>query len=429
MSNQVMEEVEGQSQSNGAGLPPVPPPAPERRRNPKPFILGALLLIAIGAVVAYFYFLNRESTDDAQVDGHLVMIAPKISGQVVEVLVTDNQAVKKGQVIARIDPRDYQARVDQAKAALLQAQSAVHGASVTVPLTRDTTFTGTTSAQAALANAEAEYQRSNVAAEQASGADLAYAEANVQAKQADNDRAQSDLERMKPLVAKEEISKLQFDSYVAAAKVAASDLHAAQQRLASARKQAEIQKVSVQASATRVAQARALVEQSKATQKQVAVRTADLGSANAQVAAAQAALEAAELQLSYTVITAPMDGVVTRKVVEVGQMLAPGQGMLTLVPLNDVWITANFKETQLAHVRVGQKVEIDVDMYDRTVTGHVDSIAGATGARLSLLPPENATGNFVKVVQRIPVKIVLDPLPEGVILRPGMNIDATILTK
>jgi membrane fusion protein (multidrug efflux system) len=180
----------------------------------------------------------------------------------------------------------------------------------------------------------------------------------------------------------------------------------------------------------KIEQARASVEQARANHKQVSIRQADALAAEAAVAQAKANLEAAELQLSYTTIVAPIDGVVTKKSVESGQVVQPGQGLLVLIPLHDVWVTANFKETQLEKVRPGQKAEIDVDMYGETFTGHVDSIAGATGSRLSLLPPENATGNFVKVVQRIPVKIVLDPIPpEKAVLRPGMNVVATIITK
>ncbi|MBZ5562015.1 MAG: HlyD family secretion protein [Acidobacteriia bacterium] len=184
------------------------------------------------------------------------------------------------------------------------------------------------------------------------------------------------------------------------------------------------------AAKARVDQARAMVRQAQASQQQVAIRTAEAASATAGVAQAQANLEAAQLQLSYTTIVAPADGVVTRKSVEVGQVVQPGQGLLDLIPLHDVWVTANFKETQLAKVRRGQKAEIYVDMYGKTFSGHVDSIAGATGSRLSLLPPENATGNYVKVVQRIPVKILLDPIPpDKAVLRPGMNVEATIIAK
>jgi membrane fusion protein (multidrug efflux system) len=184
------------------------------------------------------------------------------------------------------------------------------------------------------------------------------------------------------------------------------------------------------AAKAQVDQARAMVTQALSNHKQVSIHEADKASAEAAVAKAQADLESVQLELGYATIVAPSDGVVTRKSVEAGQIIQPGQGLFTLIPLNDVWVTANFKETQLAKVRPGQKAEIDVDMYGRTVTGRVDSIAGATGSRLSLLPPENATGNYVKVVQRIPVKILLDAdSSDKSILRPGMNVEATIITK
>jgi membrane fusion protein (multidrug efflux system) len=228
---------------------------------------------------------------------------------------------------------------------------------------------------------------------------------------------------------KAEISRLQYDSYVAAARVADANLRAAQDRLASAEQQAANARANVAAAQAKVAQAEAGVRASQATQGQVKVTAAQAQSAAANVQAAQAALNAAELQLSYCTIAAPIDGVVTRKSVEVGQMVQPGQGLMTIIPLHDVWVTANFKETQLKSVRPGQPADVKVDMYGTTIRGRVDSIAGATGARLSLLPPENATGNFVKVVQRIPVKIVFDSLPKNVVLRPGMNVDVTIYTK
>jgi membrane fusion protein (multidrug efflux system) len=391
-------------------------------------IIVLLLVLVAGCVAVYLHYQNRVSSDDANVDGHITAIAPKISGNVVEVAVLDNQPVKTGQVLVRIDPRDYQARVDQAKAALLEAESKLHTAQVTVPMVNETTQSVTTGATAQLADAEAEVVRARAAWEQANSSDLAVAEANVQSKQASNERAQADLARMKPLVDKAEISNLQFDAYTAAARVAASELQAAQQKLASSRQDAGIRKAALDAAQTRVNQAQAQVENSVANRKQVDIRKADAGTAAASVESARASLEAAELMLSYTTIVSPIDGVVTHKSVEVGQIVQPGQGLMTVIPLQDTWVTANFKETQLADVRAGQRAEIHVDMYGQSVIGHVDSIAGATGSRLSLLPPENATGNFVKVVQRIPVKILVDQA-NGLILRPGMNVDVTIFTK
>lgn len=390
---------------------------------------GGVVLLAV-ALGFYWYLGGRESTDDAQVDGHLNPVSAKISGNVLEVLVNDNQAVKAGQVLVRIDPRDLQARVDQLRAALDLATAQATAANVSIPLTQEVTQSGASSASADLQSALADQAAAAQSYQKATTSDLAYARAQVAKQQATTDRAQSDLERMKPLAAKAEISQQQFDGYVAAAGVAQGELDSAKQRLAQAEQDVAIAKARLEGANARVGQAQAGIVQAKANLKQVNVRTANAAAANAGIAQAKANLAAAELQLSYATITAPVDGVITHKSVEVGQVVDPGQGLLILVPLNDIWVTANFKETQLAGVRRGQTAKIEVDMYGQTFTGRVDSVAGATGSRLSLLPPENATGNYVKVVQRIPVKIVLDPIPpEKAILRPGMNVNATIITR
>jgi membrane fusion protein (multidrug efflux system) len=408
---------------------PAETPAEAPGRSPvKYIVLGMLLALLAAGAWAYFHFLDRVSSDDAQVDAHITAIAPKIPGNVLAVLVLDNQPVKAGDVLVRIDPRDYQARVDIARAALLQAESQLHTAQTVVPLTNDTTQSGASGAAAQLADAMAELDRARLGFEQAAGSDIAVAEANVRTKQASNERAQADLARMKPLLDKAEISRLQYDAYQATARVAESEVHAAEQQMASVQQNAGIRKAAVAAAQSRVSLAQAQVEASLANRKQVDVRRAESGTAAAGVEAARANLAAAELQLSYTTLAAPVDGVVTHKSVEPGQIVQPGQGLMTIIPLQDVWVTANFKETQLASVHAGQRAEIKVDMYGRSVSGHVDSISGATGSRLSLLPPENATGNFVKVVQRIPVKILIDQT-NGLVLRPGMNVDATIFTK
>ena len=408
-----------------------PPPKPVKGAAKSPrtklLIIGGVLTVSAGAGYFWLHSLNRESTDNAQVDGHIIPVSSKIYGNITEVLVDDNQPVKKGHVLVRIDTRDYQAKIDQAKAALAYAQSQAAGANVVVPMMRETTQSNTSSASAQLSAMQADYETAKVNYDRASNADIAYARANVEAEQATYDRAQADLRRMKPLVDKEEISRLQYDSYVAAARVAESELQAAKEKLAAALQDAATKKSAVLAAQ---AQSRAGVLESRANWKQVDVRAADARSASAGVQQARANLDAAELNLSYTTIAAPIDGVVTRKSAEIGQIVQPGQGLMMIVPMNDIWVTANFKETQLAKVRPGQKAEVKVDLSGNTYTGHVDSLASATGARLSLLPPENATGNFVKVVQRIPVKIVLDPIPGGnTVLRPGMNVDATILTR
>jgi membrane fusion protein (multidrug efflux system) len=405
----------------------------ERKRtrvNRALLILPVLLLLAGGAVFLWMQSLGHVSTDDAQVDGHIVPVSAKISGNVAEVLVNDNQAVKAGQVLVRIDPRDYQAKLDQVRAALAAAESQAIGAGANVPLTRETTASGSSSAEAQLSAAEALNEQSRLDYQRASTTDIAWARANVNTAQANYDRAAADLNRMKPLVDKEEISRLQYDSYVAAARVAESELQAAKDKVTGATQDAETKRAAMLSAQARVAQARASVAEAKANQQQVNVRTADVVSAQANIAQARANLEAAELNLSYATLVAPMDGVVTKKSVEVGQIIQPGQGLMVIIPLQDVWVTANFKETQLAEVHAGQRAEVKADLSGRTYRGHVDSIAGATGTRMSLLPPENATGNYVKVVQRIPVKIVLDPIEGGnQALRPGMNVDATIYIK
>ena len=393
------------------------------------FAAAGILAILAAGTGAYAHFQNRVSTDDAQVDAHNAPIAPKISGNIVDILVDDNQMVKAGQVLVRIDPRDYQAKVDQARAALGVAESQAAGAHAGVPLAQGSTASAFAAAESQLAAAVADYARAKTDYERSSTSELAYAQADVESKRATKDRAFADLARMEPLVAKDEISKLQYDSYRAAARVAESDLTAAQENLANAQKKSESSQASMLTAGARANAARADVEQARANLRQVDISSAQAGSASANIQQARANLEAAQLQLSYSTIVAPIDGLATKKTIQLGQIVQPGQTLLTIVPLKQVWVTANFKETQLANVRPGQRAEVNVDMYGRSFEGRVDSIAGASGAALSLLPPENATGNYVKVVQRIPVKILLNDPSAGFVFRPGMNVDATIFTK
>ena len=422
---------------NAAKVKPVPEELaleepPKGLANPKVqrlVITGGVVLVA-ALVGLFLYYHNRETTDDAQVDGHITPIASKIYGRVAEVLVTDNQAVKAGQVLVKIDARDYQASVDQAKAALAVAESEAQSAGVDVPRTRENVESGNSSADAQLLAAQADLARAQSTYEQAQTADLAWAQANIEKSRANAELAKADLARYLPLMEKGEISKQQYDAAKANADATASALKADQEKLVQAQRSVEIAKAQLDAAKAHVSQARAGVLAAHADVKQVSMRSADAQSKIAKVQQARASLEAAQLNLSYTEIVAPVDGVATHKQVEPGQIVQQGQGLLVVVPLQDVWVTANFKETQLRKMKPGQKAEVHVDTYGKTFPGHVDSIAGATGAVLSLLPPENATGNYVKVVQRIPVKIVLDPIPpEKAILRPGMNVDATVITE
>jgi membrane fusion protein (multidrug efflux system) len=327
------------------------------------------------------------------------------------------------------DPRDYQAALDQAKASLALAESEARSAGVDVPRTRENVASGNSSADAQLLGAQADLARAQATYEQAQTADLAWAQANVEKSRANAELAKADLARYLPLMEKGEISKQQYDAAKANADATASALKADQERLAQAQRNVDVTKAQLDAAKARVEQARAGVAAAHADVKQVSMRAADAQAKIAKVEQARAAVDAAELNLSYTEITAPVDGVATHKQVEPGQIVQAGQGLLVVVPLESVWVTANFKETQLKNMKAGQRAEVKVDTYGKTFSGHVDSIAGATGAVLSLLPPENATGNYVKVVQRIPVKIVLDPiLSEKAVLRPGMNVDATVIT-
>jgi membrane fusion protein (multidrug efflux system) len=423
---------------NATKVRPIVEEVPFETEAPKGFanpqvqrlgILGGGVLIA--AVVGLFlYFQNRESTDDAQIDGHITPIASKIYGKVASVLVDDNQAVKAGQMLVKIDPRDYQAAVDQARAALELAESEAQSAGVDVPRTAANVASGSSSADAGLLAAQADVARAQATYEQAQTADVAFAQANVDKSIANAALAQADLARYKPLMEKGEISKQQYDAAKANADATASALKADQEKLSQAQRNVEVVKAQLDAAKARVMQARAGVEGAQADKKQVSMRTADAQAKVAKVAEARASLDAALLNLSYTEVVAPVDGVATHKQVEPGQIVQAGQGLLVVVPLQDVWVTANFKETQLRKMKAGQKAEVKVDTYGKTFSGHVDSIAGATGGVLSLLPPENATGNYVKVVQRIPVKIVLDPVSvDKAVLRPGMNVDATVITK
>ena len=405
--------------------------APKGLANPSVrrllFAGGAVVLAVVVGLFVYFH--NRETTDDAQVDGHITPMASKVYGRVAQVLVEDNQPVKAGQVLVKIDPRDYQAALDQAKASLMLAESEARSAGVDVPRTRENVASGNSSADAQLLGAQADLARALATYEQAQTADLAWAQDNVDKSRANAELAKADLARYLPLMEKGEISKQQYDAAKANADASASALRADQEKLAQARRNVDVTKAQLDAAKARVDQARAGVASALADVKQVGMKTADAQAKLAKVEQARALLDAAQLNLSYTEITAPIDGVATHKQVETGQIVQAGQGLLVVVPLQDVWVTANFKETQLKNMKAGQKVEVKVDTYGMTFTGHVDSIAGATGSVLSLLPPENATGNYVKVVQRIPVKIVLDPIPaEKAILRPGMNVDATVIT-
>jgi membrane fusion protein, multidrug efflux system len=386
----------------------------KKRPNTRLFIIGAVIVLLVGGFFAWRYFSSYESTDDAEVDGHVMPLSARITGYVSKVNIDDNQAVQAGQVIVEIDPRDYQVAVDKARADVSDAQANAQSLNINVPVTSVNTTSQTSSSEADIANAQAGIS----AAQQQYDA----AQAQLLQAQANDVKAQNDLVRYKQLVDKQEVSQQQYDQAVAAA--AANDAG-----VASAKASASAAQQQVTQARSRLITAEANLRAAETGPSQVASIRAHANSAEAQAQSKQAALEQAQLNLQYTRIIAPTNGVVSKNV-EVGMNVQPGQQLATLIPLDDIWVTANFKETQLKNMHPGQRAELKADANGRVYKGHVDSIAGSSGARLSLLPPENATGNYVKVVQRVPVKIVLDPGENADhSLRIGMSVEPKVFVK
>jgi len=387
-----------------------PPPARSRRFRMFLIVGGVILLVA--AIFLWRHFTSFEDTDDAQIDGHLNSISARVSGHVLKLLVDDNQYMQAGQSLVQIDPRDYEVIVDRAKADYDDALATASAAQVDVPITSVNTSSQVSTADADVANAKAGI----AAARQqyaAAKAQLAQAEAN-------NVKAQDDLVRYKQLVDKQEVSQQQYDQALAAARAGAALVDATQASASAAEHQ-------VTQAESRLVQAQASVRSAATAPQQLAVTRSRAQAAQAQVELKKAALDQAQLNLRYTLVIAPISGAVTGRTVEVGQNVQIGQEMMRLINLDDIWVTANFKETQLHHMRVGQSVVIHVDAVDKDYKGHVQSIAGASGAITSLLPPENATGNYVKVVQRIPVKITFDAgETREHVLRPGMSVEPKV---
>jgi membrane fusion protein (multidrug efflux system) len=416
---------DNQPQAQRPATQPAPLPASERDLRWRSFRAGnprfrvfLIVGVVVLAVVGFFlwrYFASYEDTDDAQIDGHMNSISARVSGHVLKLLVEDNQYVAAGTPLIEIDPKDYQVALDRAKADYADAVALAEAARVNVPITSVNTTSQTSSAQADVENANA-----GIAA-----ARQQYAAANAQLveAQANNVKAQSDLVRYKQLVDKQEISQQQYDQAVAAANAGAAAVDAARASASAAEHQ-------VRQAQSKLQQAQANLRAAATGPQQIATIRSRAQSAEAQAEQKKAALEQAQLNLQYTIITSPVNGVVTNRTVEVGQNVSIGQELMRVINLDDIWVTANFKETQLRHMQVGQKATIHVDANGKDYNGHVQSIAGASGAITSLLPPENATGNYVKVVQRIPVKITFDPgETKEHVLRPGMSVEPKVWIK
>jgi membrane fusion protein (multidrug efflux system) len=391
-------------------------------------LAGGVLVVAVVAGV-WWYLSGHESTDDAQIDGHIVPIAARVGGTVADVKVDDNQVVEAGAVLVAIDQRDYQTALERARADYSDAQAALAAAQAGVPITSTTTASQMSSAGASVERAASGAEAATRDVD-ASRARLASIQARLKEAQANATRASRDLDRMKQLVAKDEISQLQYDAAVAAADAARATVESAQASVNESTQAVSVAESRRMQALNALTQAQAELRTARTGPEQVTVIKARAESAAARVLQARAVLDQATLNLAYTTVTAPVAGRVSKKSVEPGQVIQPGQPLLAIVPVEDIWITANFKETQLKNMRPGQPATVSVDAYGRTYEGHVDSIAAATGARFSLLPPENATGNYVKVVQRIPVKIVLDKGQDPQhLLRPGMSVIPTVHTR
>jgi membrane fusion protein (multidrug efflux system) len=378
----------------------APKPAlSSRLKGRAPFIIAGAALALLVIAALWWRAAGRESTDDAQIDGHVSPVAAKVSGTVTAVFVNDNQVVGEGTVLVRIDPRDYETALSRARADLADAEAAARAARASVPMATTTAAAGVKEASGEVGTAEAR---------------VAAARAQVEEAKANEAKAANDLERIAVLLQKDEISRQEHDRVAAEATAARARREAAEAALREA--------------GHGVSTAGASLQKAQTVPEQVRIATAQAEVADARVLRARAALEQALLNRQYTELKAPVAGIISKRSAEVGQVVQAGQALMAVVPLEDVWVTANFKETQLKKIRIGQPVTISVDAYGgRKYRGHVDSIAAATGARFSLLPPENATGNFVKVVQRVPVKIVIDKGQDGEhLLRPGLSVTPTV---
>ena len=391
----------------------------------------AVVVIAVLGTSAWLWATSgRETTDDAQVDARVTPIAAREGGTIVGVPVKENQQVEAGAVLVVIDPRDYQVALEKARAELATAEADAVAAKANVPITSTTATSNVSTARGGVEGAQAGVEQAQRGVEAAT-ARLATAQARQREAEANATKTAKDVDRLKALLAKDEVSQQQYDAAVAAADAARAAADSTRSQIQEAQaviQVAQSQLVQARAGAT---QAAAQLQTAQTGPQQVEATRAQASSAEARVQQQRAAVQQAELNLQYATVKAPTSGIVSRKNVEVGQVVQLGQPLMTIVPLDDVWVTANFKETQLRNMRPGQPATIDVDAYGgREFKGHVEGIAAATGSRFSLLPPENATGNFVKVVQRVPVRIAIDERQDAQqVLRPGMSVTAKVYTK
>lgn len=391
---------------------------------------GVAVVVLVGAGLAWWHFSGRESTDDAQIDGRIVQIAARVGGPVVTVAVNDNQFVRSGEVLVELDQRELRIAVDRARAELGDADAEARAATTAIPIATTTTASGVSNAQAGLQQAGGGVEGAQKGVEAATARHRS-ALARLREAEANATKATRDRERLEPLVQKEEIPRQQYDAAVAAAAAADAAVEGARASVAEAESVIRMAETQLSQARSGEQQSRANLAAARVQPQEVEVLKARAEAALARAARARAALAQAQVDLEHATVVATTDGFVSRRSVEVGQLVQAGQPLLALVRLDDVWVTANFKETQLDRMRPGQAATIEVDSYGgRRYRATIESIAAATGAKFSLLPPENATGNYIKVVQRVPVKLVLQQGQDAQqLLRPGMSVVATVLTR
>jgi membrane fusion protein (multidrug efflux system) len=392
------------------------------------WVIGVLVLagLAFAGYRVWEHLSRVETTDDAQIDGSIFPLSPRVAGHVIKVAVQDQAAVKADDVLVQLDPRDFEIAVAKARAELADAEATLASVRSDIPVLSVSTASALSGARSSRQDAAGQVTW----AEQALGAAkarLKTAEANVRVAEAASTKAAQDVERYKVLVARDDIPRQQYEKAVTDAEGARASVDAQKAAVTEAQQNVLAAEQSVDQARARVGQADATVEGAMTGPQQVKSSEARALAAEAKVAQKRAELEQAELNLKYTTVAAPATGIVARRAVEVGQYVEPGQQLMAVVDLSHVWVVANFKETQLKDMKVGQSADIAVDANGRTYSGHIESLAGASGARFSLLPPENATGNYVKVVQRIPVIIGFDAGQNNdLTLRPGMSVTPTV---
>jgi len=388
------------------------------------------LILIVAAYAGWAYLSRWESTDDAQIDGHIHPVNARVGGTVMSVNVVENQRVEAGTIVAQLDSRDYEIAVARAEAELAQAQANAVGARAGIPVASSAAGAQITSSEAITERAKGGVEVAGKEV-QAAQARLNASEARVREAQANAVKTSRDLERMKQLIAKDEISQQQYDAAVGAADAAHAAVESAQAAVLQVEHEVAAAQAKTSQSQADLQQAQAEAQAAKTAPQQVTITRAQAQSADARVQLAQATLDQARLNLEYTSIKAPVAGIVSKKTVETGQVVQSGQPLMAIIPQEDIWVTANFKETQLADMHPGQAGTVSVDAFGgRIFNIRVDSIASATGAKFSLLPPENATGNYVKVVQRVPVKLVFEKGEDSEHqLRPGMSVLAKIKVK